>query len=243
MSLNIVINSREKTFGNASDFEIQTNLNNLTLNTGFRLNLKSFTMPFLEYPINSKNNSLVFQENGSASNLVATFTAGSYSSADIISSLTAALQSSGSNTYTITFNNSTKKLTIASSGTIKIISGGLLYPIGFSAGSLFSASVTGTYPVRLSGSDWIDIYSNLITNNYVVGPKQKGSLLARVPTNLLYGDLIDYVSYDTFFFEVTNDESILNLNIQLYDEFGALMELPANCYCSVVLTVNYNLDA
>ena len=157
MSMNIILNSRDKAFGTASDFEIITNLNNITLNTGFKMNLKHFTMPLLEYPINSKNNTLVFRENGSSTNLTATITAGNYSSSDIITSLTSALQSAGSATITITYNSSTKKYTIASSGTVRLISGGLLYILGFDAGSLFSASITAAYPVRLSGTNWIDI--------------------------------------------------------------------------------------
>jgi hypothetical protein len=237
-ALNLYLNSRDRQFGNASDFEIKTNILTHSKSTKFQVHLKKFIMPFIEYPINSKTNTLIFEENSNPTDLTATVPVGSYSITDFATALKTALDAAGAGTFTITYNTINKKLTIASTGTFKLISGGLLDIIGFAAGLSFAGSVVADYPVNLDGTDFLNIYTSLITDNYAPGPKPRGSLLARVPVDVSYGDLISYVNEDDHTFPVLNGEALENINFQLYDDYNRLLELPENCNCSIVLSIH-----
>lgn len=243
MALNIYLNSRDKSFGSASDFEFQTNINNIVRNTGFQIRLEEFTMPFLEYGVNSKNNSLIFEENGNAADIVCSITPGYYTASEFIALLETALQLNGANTYIITYNTNTKKITISAGvDTFRFVSGNLLDVIGFVPQTSFSSISTGSHPINLAGSLFVDIYTNLITNNFSIGVRPSGTLLARIPCNAEYGELLDYVNDMNHSFTVLNDESINNLAISLYDDKGRLLDLPENCYASLVLSLRYDLE-
>lgn len=243
MSLNVFLNSKEKSFGTTSDFEINLNLNNVIQNNGFQISVSNFTMPLLEYGISSKNNLLVFQENGSATDKLAIIDPGSYDSSSFMTALTLALEAAGSNTYSVTYNSNSKKITIdASPSTFKLINSSMLDAIGFEQMTSFSTAASSTNPINISGTTFIDIYTNLITNNYTPGNKQQGALLCRAPVNVSFGGLIEYNDYNSHYFDVLNDESISNLNIALYDDKGQLLELPDNCYCSLTLVLKYQLE-
>jgi len=243
MSLNIYLNSKNKTFGNASDFEFQTNLNAVIRNSGFEVQLEEFTMPFLEYGVNSKNNTLIFEEKGAGTDITCTVAPGSYDITSFLTVLKNALELNGVNTYSCTYNTNTKKITIdAGADTFRLVSGNLLNVIGFEPQTSFATNSIGSNPINLSGTAWIDVYSNLITNNYSIVIRPAGTLLCRIPCNLSYGELIEYSSDFNHSFTVLNDESINNLRISLYDQNGELLELPDSAYCSIVLSLKYDLD-
>jgi hypothetical protein len=71
------------------------------------------------YDVTADNNQLDFSEGGSE--LTAEIAVGSYTPTDFCTAVKTALDTAGALTYTVTFNRSTRKITIAATGTFQIL--------------------------------------------------------------------------------------------------------------------------
>jgi hypothetical protein len=188
------------------------------------------------YPVNSNNNSIVFQEDNTAVNIAATLTPGIYTGSSLATELKAALEANGANTYTITYSSATLKLSIATSGTnIKFVSGSALRVIGFEALGFISAP-TGSFPVRLDGSQYIDLISSIDSANISTSGR---NILARIPIGVSVGSLVVYenpldvgISFDP--------KNISSIDIRLSDDQGNLWLLPSNCQANYTFICSFH---
>lgn len=115
MIQNLFIDSVNKSYGTSSNFQItlddSLNINNVKL-----LNAR---IPVTWYNIDSLNNTILFNEG--AGNLTATLPLGNYNITDLTSELKIQLDSAGLDTYTVTYDSKTMKMTISSSGTFSLL--------------------------------------------------------------------------------------------------------------------------
>ena len=190
------------------------------------ISLQSIILPNLVYPVNSNNNTVVFSEDGAGS-FTATLTPGSYTSSEFISELKTQLDAAGANIYTVLYDSTTYKITITTSGTsVQILEASTsLKVLGFpSTGSADASSITSSYPIRLDGSQYIDIITSLPSGNIV---SDNRPVFARIPLAVAYGELLFHE------FEVKQSlplrhDSIITLDMRLTDDEGNSFELPIN---------------
>ena len=193
------------------------------------IGLKSVTFANVLFAVNSNTNTLVFQEDGAGTDFTATLTVGNYSATTLATEIKTQMDSAGANTYTVTYDASTFKYTIATSGTsIRLLdTSTCLEVIGFTAQDAFVAtSTTSDLVARLDGPQYVSIISNL--NSMNISSNSYSNIMERVPISTAIGDLITYepseVTYQAF-----HTGTLDNLALRLYDDRDVCVCLPANC--------------
>lgn len=193
-----------------------------------KIALKSVTLPNIVYPINSNNNTVVFEEDGNGTDFTATLTPGAYSASELKAELKTQMDAAGGNAYTIDYNANTYKYTITTSGTsVRFTSDTTADKIlGLDTSvTTFAASVTSSYPVRLDGSQFVDIYCSIPSNNIVSSSKP---VFQRIPLTVSFGEILFYEIDTTDAWLPFRAGSVITLDIRLYDDAGNAFELPLN---------------
>jgi hypothetical protein len=235
---------------NTRDSETSVNYNTFwqiqrpQLNTlkGFKLSLQNIEFANTVYPINANNNIVTFDEGGGS--LTATLTANSYTGSELASHLKTQMDAAvgAGDTYTVTYDSQSKKLTIASTGTYFFVSGVANHAfdeLGITTlDDAAAASRTSDVPINVSGSQYVDIVTDLSNLNY--SSSTTAHVLARVPLNVAFGQVV--------FYEPNNDGSLFStvdhldyVSMALRDDKGNLWELPSNSYVSLVLKLELPL--
>lgn len=241
MCLYVYLSSNDALFGqtNPSSFTVGLNTNSF-YNQRVEISLASISFYWTEYPINSKNNTLIFRENSGTTDLTATISEGSYTTTEMVNALKSALESAGANTYTITYNTITKKITIsAGSDTIRITGGTILNYLGLTTSSSFATSITGANNINLAGTSYIDVVTDLGINSYRSGT-YRGNVLARVPIDVSYGSLLIHTKDDDDGMDITGTQ-LNQIKIDLLDDQGQEIILSSNSVVSIVLKL-HNLN-
>jgi hypothetical protein len=188
------------------------------------------------FPINSNNNTILFQENNStAATYTATITAGVYTGATLATEIKTRMDAATGNayTYTVSFNAATKKLTISTTNFRILLSSTAKKVIGLGVSEQsFAASQALPNPVRLDGSQYVSVVSNFTSKNISSGYSQ--SILLRVPLDVSYGELVNYSS-QTDDYNLVDVSELSSISFRLYGDDGLPYELPSNC------PVNYTL--
>lgn len=217
----LLINSKDRIQGDSNQFSITLPA---PYNNVRAIELLSAYIPNTVYNINSSNNTIIFNEGGS--NLTATLTVGAYSIYDLITELETQLDAAGANTYTVTYNVKTFRLTITSTANYTIINSPLLYTIGFEPKLVAGLSFTANYAVRLQ-----------IPKSYMIQIQELSNDFARSTASNVYANFIitsqintsdiDYHFQKTHYnvFENSNLKTLTRLSISLFDDTGALLDL------------------
>lgn len=190
------------------------------------LSLSSVLFMNTIYPFNSRNNTLIFQEDGVNTDLTATIPAGNYTVTNLLTELKTQLDSAGSNTYTVTYSDTTLKITIATDGTsVKLTEDSTcLKELGFPiTGTSFGDPLTSSYPIELDGSNYLKIIANFGSN--ISSSNER--VLDIVPLTSSVGSLHFYEKQNLEWHRV-DIQSLSNLRLQLRDDKGNLFILPQN---------------
>lgn len=239
-------------FLNTRDGEVDENYNNfwsidlprLNMLRDFRISLQNIEFANTVYPINRHNNKLYFSEDGNPT-VTATLSVNSYTYTTMAVELKAQLEAAGAGTYTVTYNTSSKKFTIAVSGgatNFQWVTGvdNAYEELGFDE-SLFtnSISLTSNYPINLSGSRYVDVVTNFSGFNHSVSTT--ANVLVRVPIDVNFGSVV--------FYEPNTDDNLFvsadqldDIYVQLRDEKGNFWELPKNSHLSITFKITENED-
>jgi len=203
---------------------------NMRLNTYSHTHVQLSDISFanLVYPINSNNNTLVLEENAASSTTTFTITSQNYTGSQFATELSSILSAgTGEGTvYTASYDSQTKIITITTDGNdFRITSASTcLDEIGLYT-EMSSAQTTHVmpYPVRLDGSEYVDIISNIRVNN--INTSGRTTILARVYLDAPYGSLITWsnVTDDSLPFFSSDFSSI---ELRLIDSKGNLFSLP-----------------
>lgn len=222
------------------------NLPRLNTLQGFEIALQNIEFPNLVYPINAYNNKLYISEDGGGT-LTATLTPNAYTGDQMAAELKTQLEAAGAGTYTVTYDKQSKKFTIAVSGAkaaFAFVDGATnaYEAIGFDSVSLptSAASLTSSYPVNLSGSQYVDVVTNFSSHNYSVSTT--AHVLVRVPLNENFGSIIFYEpSSDDSLFVTTNQ--LDEIYMQLRDDKGNYWELPYTSHVSMTLKITPKFES
>ena len=209
-------------------------------NRSFRISLQSCTIPNLEFPIGTYNNTVIFAEGG-GSNLSATITPGLYTGSEFATELKTILDAAGALTYTVTYSSITGRITIApTTSTVQLKTTNAAFTAAYVMGfndktdTADAASITGDYVVRLDGSRFIDIEISGI--GQTVSSKNTSQPIARVPITAPFGSIVYYEMSESSQSQFVADSQLLsNLQFRLRNEYGRTLELEDTAYCNFTL--------
>lgn len=233
----IFLDSRQRSYGNNTNFSVGLNDFNFSNNESVSVSVDEVNMFNLQYPINSTNKTITFQEDGVASDLTATLTEGNYTGSEIATELQTQLNSAGANTYTVSYNSTTGKLTISDDAglpsTINLTDIDDIF--GFVTPTGFLATHTGTNPINLSGVEYVDILlPNLLTGNMTTSANRNG-IMKRIPLDVGWGGLVSYRSQQGDDSVIVNKEALDNVRVEVRNPDNTIYDLPSNANISIVL--------
>lgn len=190
-----------------------------------KISLKKFVTLNSQYTIDSRNNRLVFIEDGVGSPVLITITSGNYDVNTLITEVETKMTSTGLNTYTMTYNTSTMKYSFATSGSsVQFLpTSTCLYELGFTEGVATVAAdpLVSDKIVRLDGAQYIDIITNIPV--FTSTSNEKTNVLQRIPVNVPSGSLIVYESRELVYHQLT-DNLLTNLELRVCDDRGRLWQ-------------------
>ncbi len=233
---------------NSGTSDYQLNIDSIADRKGkASFHLLSAVIPNVIYPISAArlNNTIYFYEDGStATTFSAAIADGGYTTTTLAAALKTAMDASaGANTYTITYDSSTLKITIATSGTsVKIITGALSMEneLGVNVSQTFAASYVCAYQVNLAGTSYIDMDIRNYTN-LNVGSGNTLSPLYRIPMGVPFGAKLFHQATQNEMIRVHISE-LRNLTINLYDDKGLIISIPNNHHIGLALKIQFDYN-
>jgi hypothetical protein len=202
----------------------------------YTLSVEQCIIPNLEYPVNSKNKSFTMTDHA-AGQVVVTLTEGTYTGATLATEVEAKVQAAtGDAGYSCTFDSTTSRLTLTDvlPDTFTIDTDNDM--LGFVAFTTPTAAYIGDNPIRLDGSTYFDIASNLTTLNLTSSGRT--DVLARIQNVVNYGGLNFYDNRNDSDSTQLSGGALDRLHLQLLDDRGRLLELPANSHWSLAIRLS-----
>jgi len=222
--------------GNPADSEFTINLNFDSYSNPY-ISLEEICFQNLNYPINSNYNTIIIEENGTSTisvNLTQQNYDGNSFATEIASKLNTA--SVEGITYTCSFDTNTRKLTLSADGanTYQILTGtSCLRELGLNLPQ--TAAVNNAefpHPVRLDGSHYIDVISNIPVNN--ISSSGRTNILARIFLTAPFGSLQTFENSNTDKIRF-NSQHFSSISLRLVDDRNNLFLLPDNADVSYTL--------
>lgn len=210
---------------NPADALFQLSFENRGDNKSF-VSLEQATIPLTQSPVNSNNNTLVLEENIGAATTTVTLSNQAYTGGELAVELKSKLDAaSGLNTFTVTYNGGTKKITIVASSTnFRFASSSTaLKVIGFAANESYATTHVSSSVVRLDGSLYYDIISSFSSRN--VSSDGRSNVLARIPLVAAFGSVQTYQLQNDSRVEVRNRDLDI-ISVYLTDDEGRRVSLP-----------------
>lgn len=245
----LYLNSRDQNVVLDSNQNVQWSINDPRLQTlgSCTVSLVNLEIPNVVYPINEYYNKVKVYQDGVGS-YTATVTPGFYTGSSLATALAAAMSTASGVAYTGSFSTTTYKITITRSAPNGFywqeVSNNMYTELGVSNfGFAYEAvSQTGSYPVLLQGTNFIDLVcSELPTTNVSVGSAGQ-KVLARVPIDQTFGNII--------FFQPSIGQAIpvsmsglSSLTLSMYDDRGNPWILPPNAHISLCLSIEPIMDS
>jgi hypothetical protein len=202
----------------------------------YAFNVSSIQIPYTWYTFNANTNKIDFEVNSSGTTLTAVLPIGNYNIVSLLPAIKAAMELvAAPRTYTVTQSDLTSKITITQDSLVfRILGTGTANRlIGFGTSNTSNAIAQIAPNIfNLSGSTYIDIFSDKLTNHGSHLSDSSGSgagRLARVPvSNYKFGDTIHFSpNYATF----NHDGHKLNtVDLKLVDEYGHPVDLNGRDY-------------
>lgn len=248
MSTLIVLTTDDAVPG-SSPSDSTFNIPQLSASNLLRYNVKLEQVSFTNvvYPINStrQNNIFYFQENNDTGTTYSfTIAEDTYTGTEFATYLTTQMNTASGNgyTYTVSYDSSKKKLTFseATNSPFRIVNGDSSShrEVGWDILTQTSFVVTSTeaaQPVNLAGSLYVDVFSDLSTNN--ISSTSTGALLYRVPLTASFGEIqFDSALNDRAL--VLNNDTISSVRFYLRDDRGFPFDIPSHFPVSYTLRLS-----
>jgi hypothetical protein len=189
---------------------------------GFRVVAVCFTQEWDQF--SSSNSSIAFQENGDTSVRTATIANGTYDSTSILTAVANALNLAGTQQYSVTYSDTSRRLTItASNKSFQFLAGSTAFlQLGLekNANTTIGQTVTLPNPMNLSASNPILLTSRTLDNNgsviYSAGINSDLNVLCCITLDN-FQDVISWTNPDSRIFTLNGDTSLSILDFQLVD--------------------------
>lgn len=235
----IYLDSRDAIDTDPSNCDFQLNLNFNAYQNPF-ISLEELAFQNLVYPINSNYNTLVVDENAT-STLTVSLTEKNYTGNTFATEIQTQLNTNTLEgiVYTVSYDDETRKLTISADGanTFQILSDSTcLRELGLlEAMPTAQNSYTMLYPVRLDGSEYVDIETNLPLNN--ISSNGRTNILARVYLTSPFGSLQTFENNTPDRLRL-NTQQFSSINIKLLDDRNNFFTIPKNSNSSYVFKLS-----
>lgn len=194
----------------------------------------------LVYPTNEFNNALSIKVDGGAQQTVL-MPEGMYTSTTLLSALDTLLTIAPI-TVTTSYDSTTGKLSFAvSGGTLEFLDGipyTMYKQLGLEVENFSGAftSLTGDYPIDISGSKHVVVTSNIrVAHNYHSKSQRQGHLTL-MPLEYAFGVMHHYEGHTSPWFYVQS-AGVHTLELTLRDDAGNYFKLPANVNMCVTVNV------
>jgi hypothetical protein len=204
-----------------------------------KLSLQSIEFANMIYPITRYNRTLYFQEDSDTG----TTYSGNININNIYDGNTFATEiqrilnaeTGNAYDYSVSYSTTTKKLTISedSNNPFKIVAGDNncndLMGMNTSIDTSFeTSSFELRNPIDITGTKYFDVMSNINTVNFT--STSTSNILMRVPVSVNFGEILYYEPKNLHYINIDDFEK--NLELQLRDDLGKIIELSSNCYIS-----------
>lgn len=257
MATLLYLSSKDRSSGENYDFELTTQIDHTSNVDGFFVTILNVEFANTVYPINDYNRTIYLSENGGATKTVS-IPAGFYEGSEFATAFQVALQASGTpfaSTYFAALGTGAGQYILAIANTTVAANFSLLYgsnnaydEMGFSVnqtGTVSSTAVVamatttnvivGTWPINISGSNYVDIVSNFAGKSY--SSSMTNNVICRIALNVGFGDIISRPpDYGYSFFSFNRD--ITRIRFQLKDDKTNFWELPDTSYFSIVIKID-----
>ncbi len=183
--------------------------------TGIRLN--TMVLPLSFNNVDSTNNTVVFSDNNVSH--TATLPAGQHSGATLADALAATMSSSGTQTYTVTFDVPSMRLHITAPGQFKFLSSGTTAAsvLGLKTDTTPSTNLIMPNPVDLTGTQLILLSIPQVTTDSVIySGRESLNVLEAIPITSDLGTVEVYHNETSLFID-TLDQTISEMTIRLID--------------------------
>ncbi len=203
-----------------------------------RISLSSIQFLNAVFAVNSNYNSIVFYENSGSTPFTAVLPIANYDDVSICTAIVSAMNAVGANTYACTYSSLylTLTISIATGTSFELVSGSAINILGFSSNLLggFVSTLTAGNILRLDGTSYIDVRSNLQQNNITSNGRP---VFCRIPVVQPPGDLVVFQpSYEVS--TIYDPNSISSIEIYLFDDQGNQYTLPSNCALQVAFVLS-----
>ncbi|KAJ3048409.1 hypothetical protein HK097_010554 [Rhizophlyctis rosea] len=184
-----------------------------------QVRVSSAVVPVSWYNINLLSNEIFFKEAGSLT-LTARLTPGIYAGENLSEGIADALDSAGTQDYTVDHDPVTMKLNIKTTGgkpfTI-LGSSPAARVLGLNGDTVPGTNVTLPRPINLTGCKMILVSIQELTNgDTVVAGKENLNILDAIPISVDYGNVLTWSNEDPTFVNTT-DQVISEMNVRLLD--------------------------
>lgn len=240
----IFFNTRDKV-GNGENYAASWDLSlpRLQLLKGYRISFKHAQIPNSVYPINQYNNCFYFTYDGTPLKVVVP--ENNYDGFELATALQVVIDIAGkllqpANDWTVTYDEQAAKMTISVTGAQTFVvndgDNSLSDALGFDTDNQSSNTFqVGAYPIRISGTSYVDMVCNLSTHNH--STSSTSNILMRIPLTQPFGEECFYESSTDDYLYITNDQ-LNEVTIQLRDDCSKLWLLPPNHHFSFALKVS-----
>lgn len=211
--------------------------------------IRSVEFPNTAYPINQYNNQLSITADGD-DYLTVSISAGYYTGTTLATALQTALttamqslvdaddQKDNAATFTVAYDTDTKLMSFSNFYAFAfVLCDNNMYEelgIGVAAFDAGTTTYTSLYPINISGTQYVDLQSNLAPMSY--SNSSTSHILARVPVDVSFGNVVYYKNTLTDDLIVTNSH-LNTIKIRLIDDKGNPYLLPDNAFLSVCLAI------
>ncbi|TPX52376.1 hypothetical protein PhCBS80983_g06487 [Powellomyces hirtus] len=197
--------------------------------------------------ISQNNNKIAFVETGSPNILTAEIPVGTHDSTSVLAAVGAAMTAAGTQTYNVSYNDTTRRLSISLDGgrTFKLLSGNcgssafLQLGVDKSNDSGYYSSITLFNVMNLSASQPVLLTSRTLNGNrsviYVAGIDSDINVLCSMNPDS-FGDVITWTNPDTHIFTSEDGSALSSVDFQLVDS-STLRALKTNSPVVVTLGV------
>lgn len=222
---NLVIDSSKRNTGSVNNFTYQLKWSITKPDT---IALESIQLYNTQYTINDTNNKLYWTTRSGVAS-TSTLTNGNYNAVSLASHIQDVMNAVGADVYTVSFSPTTGKITITNpSGNFSLNFGtntdkSCAYVIGFNNDNLTGSSSYTSQNIVQLGTKYYVVYSDIVTNNNY-DANEIGSVIAFVPNNVVFGDIITYSPNLAKTFKVRSSD-ISRLSFYVKDDRGNYADL------------------
>lgn len=234
----IFLDSRNKTYGSNTDFSIFMNGFNLENGVNVQVTVDEVSFFNLQYPINSNNNTIIFQEaKDSGTDYTATLSVGSYTGSEMATEIASKMTAVTGNAYTYagTYDSNTGKITISVTVPDTFTISSINEIFGINAYTTFASTKTSDMSVNLAGVEYVDICLPSLLSGNMTSNYNSNGIIKRIPMTVPWGSLMAYRAQQSDDSVVINKEYLDNIVVRVFNPDHTIYELPDNAHISIVL--------